>query len=89
MLFQSDVNFIKKEILRIAKGSDITRRWKNAKKLIQYIEYLIGECIPEDFERDLYSIAWDESTIFRRKKAGKLGINLAERYFKVVEWKEA
>ncbi len=89
MLFQSDVNFIKKEILRIAKRSDITRRWKNAKELIQYIEYLIGECLPDGFERDLYSIAWDESMIFRHKKAAKLGINLAERYFKVVEWKEA
>lgn len=89
MLFQNDVNFVKKEILRVAKGRDITKRWKIARGLIYYLEYLIGENLPDGFENDLYSVAWGGSMIFRRKKAAKLGNNLTERYFRVIEWKEA
>lgn len=89
MLFQNEVNFIKAEMLRITKVHGITKRWKAARGLIFYVKYLIGEYLPDGFERDLYSIAWDESMIFRRKKAAKLGINLTERYFRVVEWKKA
>lgn len=89
MLFKSEANYIKAEMLKIAKGRDITKRWKRARGLVRYIKEMMNEFLPDGFESDVYSIAWGDSRRFRLKKAAKLGDSLTKRYFKVIEWKEA
>lgn len=87
MLLRKEADFIRKEFLGISKMTDVTKRWKRARRLIRYVKKITNGYLPEGFDNAVYSIAWGDGQIFRRKRAAEVGGKL-ERYFRVVNWEE-
>lgn len=85
MLLRNEASFIRKEFLAISKMPDVTKRWKRARRLLRYVKKITNRQLPEGFDNAVYSIAWGDGRIFRRKKAAEVGGKLGT-YFRVVEW---